>query len=188
MVRKLPLILLGLMLLFVPQSLLANDTLSVLDSADTEMVLLLVKVKNSKVKYFRTGHKVKLGLRKGSKVVKGIMEEVSDSGLVVNTVFYTFDELSWIKARTQGAKTVKVGGAVLLGLGTISTISGAGLISVGVNSGDACCAIAGILGGVTLLASGTAFFIPGLVMVLAPPRYDLKEKWIIQKGEMVVEN
>jgi len=151
-------------------------------------VLMLNHASKDKHKIIQEGKKVKIWIKEDAKV-KGIMDSIGTSSIIIEDIEYDLSDIWKLSAKTTGLKVLNASGYVLLGTGTLITGFGGYLIyyayAITDPSKDACNEGIGdvilVTFGVVIAAVGAGTLIIGAIPALITgPKYNLEKKWQLE--------
>ncbi|OFX23708.1 MAG: hypothetical protein A2033_16255 [Bacteroidetes bacterium GWA2_31_9] len=154
-----------------------NDEQIIVDDTVSLKISELKKFKFNKARYFVVGKKVDYLLHTDDKRVKGKLNAITDSSLIINEQEIALKSISQFGGRATSLTVVKVVGGVIMIAGGGLTYAGLSLISSSANSND-CGAPINMLVGIGFSAVGVAGIIAGGVpLFFRNKHYDLGFEW-----------
>jgi len=148
-----------------------HNNIKAADRKEGIKVLVLTKKKSGKIKHIKAGTRIVLWTKSEIKV-KGILENLTDSTVIVNGKEYSLSSIKAIRVNHVGAK---ITGGIIGGTGLSGTIAGAVLYISGLSEGGCSGGLAIVFG--ILLGTISAIILSiGLVIFFVGKKYRLK-KW-----------
>lgn len=154
-----------------------NDEQIIVDDSISLKISELEKFKFKKARYFVVGKKVDYLLHTDDKRVKGKLNAITDSSLIINDQEIDIKSISQFGGRATSLTVVKIVGGVIMAAGGGLTYTGLALISSSANSND-CGAPIAMLVGVGFSVVGVAGIIAGGVpLFFRNKHYDIGFEW-----------
>lgn len=167
----------------IPQSAFSQS------EAESENVLLLQhQTKNKRPRYIKAGKTV-VYWEKGGERVKGRLDRITDSTLIVSGRELYPEQLERIMGKSAGIQAAKVGGVVMLVVGAGSLALSYACFVAADETNDCGSAFGYALLGILLAFVGGSLFILGLVpFAFRNKRYDLITGWKLSITQTVSKN